>query len=242
MSREQQPHIIRQVVILGGLSILLGTVLVIIAAGTLYLTGYRFDIFFPAIEGSAQERHGQGQVLAKTADHEEDNDHPIYLQYEDVSHYSAIVEQAWEDKEFDGLPLEIYNWALFQVVVVALEMMRQETPYEYSHVIDSTQKIRQAKQTRAYNGTTYIKPDDNYLSSVLWTAATLHHEATHHNQDESMDRVDKELEAIGDSIILMRELGAPEQIIDHLEQADGNHADIDGNGESTASDFFKMDW
>lgn len=216
-----------------GVTLMLGSTMIVTACLLLAVYGWQTGWFDLPDRNNA----GDTEYIAQ----KNTTDDPVYKQYEEVSNYRDIVEQAWQDKEYDGLPLEIYDPGLLEKVVVALEMMSEEAPYEYNYIIESTERIVQAKRTYASNGVTYLRPHD-LAASVLLTASTLYHEATHHNQKSSTPRAERELEAIGNEINLMRELEAPKQWIRWLGQQDGEHGDVDGDGKRTISDFFMQDW
>ncbi len=167
---------------------------------------------------------------------------PIYKRYEEVYDFHELVEEAAQDMSYGGIWLHISSLPMFEKIVIALHMIEEESKFDFQYITEHTDVIVQAKRTYADGkGHTYIKSEE-VMSSILRTAEILMHEATHHTQDADMSRTKKEREAIANSIDMLEEVEAPQAMLDWLEEQDGKHWDVDGDGHRSINDFLLQDW
>ena len=140
----------------------------------------------------------------------------------------------------------------------ALELLKNDAPDAFEKINKYVGIIEQGEHSGMWayeNPPRYEVNNSTAFASVTWYAGTIAHDATHselYHEYQAVHGVappyeiwasqDAELFCIQYQLATALKIGAPEHEIEYLRNLDGNHCDIDNDGDCDWDDYFGRDW
>lgn len=131
---------------------------------------------------------------------------------------------------------------------LALSLLEAKAPEAYRKIQTYVGIIEQGQHSGMWvweQPPRYEVGDATAFSSVTWYASTIAHDATHselyHNGQE-WTGVEVELFCNAYQLTVLEQIGAPRYEIEYLAGLDGDHCDLDGDGDCDWEDYENRDW
>ncbi len=144
-----------------------------------------------------------------------------------------------------------------KIVNDALDLLKRKAPEDYQFVIDQVREFRLDPRSGTHVENGRCRVDLSMVTvggSITWTASVLVHEANHNKiyreyiaangqpTEDPYGGAEEELACNALQLKTLERLNAPQYEIDHLRKQDGNHFDMDGDGDHDWDDYRLRDW
>jgi hypothetical protein len=167
--------------------------------------------------------------------------------------------QTWDRRESNFYGVQIYGDPQFiEQVEVSLRLLKEKSPDASKLIQRYAPRIEQSNRSgmRAYDDPpTFDLSQKTASCSDSWCAGSIAHD-TYHSKlyheyhdahegpvpDEAWSGQAKELECIHYQANVLRDIGAPPSEITYVDQLDGSHFDLNGDGKATWIDYWLRDW
>lgn len=143
-------------------------------------------------------------------------------------------------------------------IVSALELLKEKDPEAYEIVLEYVDVIKESPRSgmKAYGLFATCELSNVSLSySNTWSASVIAHESYHsklfHDYQKEISTIvpdhnwigqEAELKCLAHQAKTLKNIDAPLVEINHCENSDGTHADIDGDGDYDWDDYYLRDW
>ena len=140
----------------------------------------------------------------------------------------------------------------------SLKRIRKRAPRVFGLIQQNVAVIKQADRSGMWafrDPPTFDMGDRTTFYSVTWCAGSIAHDALHSKlyhdylaakgkpvPNEVWTGRDAELKCISFQIEVLKKIRAPQHELEHCKKQNGEHFDIDKDGNYEWSDYFKRDW
>ena len=175
---------------------------------------------------------------------------------------TGTIGMYWQTRdrhEANFYGVQVYgNTQFIEQVEVSLRLLKEKSPEAFKLIQRYAPRIEQNSRSgmRAYDDPpTFDLSQKTYSYSDSLCAGSIAHD-TYHSKlyheylnshegpvpDEAWSGQAKELECIHFQASVLREIGAPPSEITYVDQLDGSHFDLNGDGKETWIDYWMRDW
>ena len=171
----------------------------------------------------------------------------------------ALYRSPWDRQESEFYGVTVYGSESFiKQVEGSLNLLRERSPEAFKLTQRYAPRIEQNSRSgmRAYDNPPTFNLSEKMASySTTWCGGAIAHD-TYHSKlyheyldahdgpvpDEAWSGQAKELECNRYQASVLRDIGAPEFEITYVNQLDGSHFDLNGDGKQTWIDYWLRDW
>ena len=161
---------------------------------------------------------------------------------------TPVATAPGESGEYHGAVQIIGNADFVAQTRLALYLLETRAPDAYQKVQTYVGIIMQGEHSGMWaweDPPRYEVGDRTAFASVTWYASTIAHDATHselyHNGQE-WEGIPVEQFCNAYQLEVLKQIGAPQGEIDYMAGLDGNHCDVDGDGDCDQADYENRDW
>jgi hypothetical protein len=131
---------------------------------------------------------------------------------------------------------------------LALSLLKAHAPQAYQKIQTYVGIISQGEHSGMWaweDPPRYEVGDPTAFSSVTWYASTIAHDATHselYHNDQEWEGIPAEQFCNAYQLEVLKQIGAPQSEIEYMAGLDGDHCDVDGDGDCDQADYENRDW